>query len=140
MTLARYSANGATQSIDVTVIILFTAAKFSVHNPDSLGEVLFVKGANGEGARRGRRGCGAAVGDVSSKRVSSFMSMIREPFRLFSELQLDSWRQRKSINTTRRRSSLKLSLTPPLISVFLCFKTQSRKETANARKPKRVEI
>lgn len=33
MTLARYSANGATQSSDVTAIILFTASKFSVQSP-----------------------------------------------------------------------------------------------------------
>lgn len=42
MTLARYSANGATQSIDVTAIILFTASKFSVHSP-------------GEGERKSKR-------------------------------------------------------------------------------------
>lgn len=60
------------------------------NKPDNLGKVLFVKGANGEGANRGRRGCGAAFGEISGKRVSSFMSLNREPFRCFSELQLES--------------------------------------------------
>lgn len=37
----------------------------SVRNkPDNFGTVLFVNGVNGDGARRGRRGSGVAVGEI----------------------------------------------------------------------------
>ena len=40
--------------------------------PDSFGTLLLVNGASGEGAKRGRNGWGAAVGEVTGKRGSSF--------------------------------------------------------------------
>lgn len=49
--------------------------------PDNFGTVLFVNGVNGEGARRGSRGRGAAVGEFSGKSASTLLSIMTEPLR-----------------------------------------------------------
>ncbi len=40
-----------------------------------------MKGSNGEGARRGRKGWGVALGEISGKRASIFLSIKTGPVR-----------------------------------------------------------
>ena len=53
---------------------------------------MFVKGAKGEGARRGRRGWGAEFGEISGRKPSTLLSVDNEPPWLLNGLQWHSFR------------------------------------------------
>jgi len=50
--------------------------------PDNLGTELFVKGINGEGAKRGIKGCGCVLGEISEGNTSTLVVIEREYFDL----------------------------------------------------------
>lgn len=52
---------------------------------------MFVKGANGEGARRGRNGLGAAVGDIIGNILSLCLIVKTESLRGSKPQQQDTW-------------------------------------------------
>lgn len=49
--------------------------KFKINRPDNFVTVVFVKGTNGEGARRGRKGQGDPLGEISGRMSSLFLSI-----------------------------------------------------------------
>ena len=56
--------------------------------PDNLGTELFVKGVNGEGAKRGKKGCGCALGEISG---CSSPSLVVIEMEYFAPLIGDPW-------------------------------------------------
>lgn len=51
-----------------------------------------MKGTNGEGARRGRKGWGEPLGEISGRIASIFLTIKTGPFRWSNRLQQDSWK------------------------------------------------